>query len=111
MGRILGANEVGLMRGFYATRRDDSAFCGMIDDLCSLSPEFDRFRKETTQQGTSSYAPNRVHLQVSEFGELDFLSVRHTVRRSGDWAIFLAPVDATATTAMLNLAPRITINR
>lgn len=97
---------VGLMRGFYASRRDDSAFRGMIDDLCSLSQEFDRLWNETAKQGTSSHAPNRVRLRVPEFGELTFLSVRLTVLTSGDWAIFLAPVDAMTTTAMLNLAPR-----
>ena len=75
---------VGLMRGLYASRRDDSAFCGMIDHLCSLSPEFDRLRKETAQQGTSSYAPNRVHLRISEFGDLNFLLVRLTVLTTGD---------------------------
>ncbi len=97
---------VGLMRGFYASRRDDSAFRRMIDDLCRLSPEFDGLWKETAKEGTSSHAPNRVRLRVSEFGELSFLSVRLTVLTSGDWAIFLAPVDAMTTAAMLDLASR-----
>lgn len=97
---------VGLMRGLYASRRDDSTFHEMIDDLCRLSPEFHRLWKETAQQGTSSYAPNSVRLWVSELGELNFLSVRLTILTSGDWAVFLAPVDAMTTTAMLSLAPR-----
>jgi transcriptional regulator with XRE-family HTH domain len=95
--------SVGLMRGLYASRRDDSSLHGMIDDLRRLSPEFHRLWSETAQQGTSSYAPNRVRLRVSELGELNFLSVRLTILTSG-WAVFLAPVDARTTTAMLNLA-------
>jgi transcriptional regulator with XRE-family HTH domain len=97
---------VGLMRGVYASRKEDSAYYRMIDDLCRSCPEFSGMWTESVQQGTSSYAPNRLSLQVAGLGILKFLSVRFAIPTSGDWALFLAPQDEATRNAMLNLAPR-----
>jgi transcriptional regulator with XRE-family HTH domain len=97
---------VGLMRGIYASRKEDSAYYQMIKDLTRSCPEFSRMWPESVQQGTSSYAPNRVRLHVPEFGILTFLSVRFSLPTSSDWAVFLSPQDDATRTAMLSLAPR-----
>jgi transcriptional regulator with XRE-family HTH domain len=97
---------VGLMRGIYASRKDDAVYHQMIDDLSRSCPEFSRMWTESVQQGTSSYAPNRLRLRVSELGILNFLSVSFSVQTSLDLAVFLCPQDEVTRTAMLDLAPR-----
>ncbi len=94
---------VGLMRGLYASRKDDSAYREMIDDLCRSSPDFHRMWNESVQQGTSSYAPNRIHLQVPELGKLNFLSVRLAIPMQDAWTVFLSPLDEKTMSAMLGL--------
>jgi transcriptional regulator with XRE-family HTH domain len=103
----LARYAVGLMRGVYASRKEDSAFYQMIDDLSRSSPEFRHMWRESVQQGTSSYAPNLLRLQVSKHGILNFLSVRFSLPISLDWAVFLSPQDEETRTAMLDLAPRV----
>jgi transcriptional regulator with XRE-family HTH domain len=94
---------VGLMRGLYASRRDDSAYQGMIDDLCKSCPDFHRMWIESIPLGTSSIAPNPLRLQVSKLEPLSFVSVRLAVPTKEAWAIFLSPLDETTTAAMLRL--------
>lgn len=96
---------VGLMRALYASRKDDSACHEMIDDLCRSSPEFHRMWNESAQQGTSSYQPNRIHLQVTGLGELNFLAVRLAIPTKDAWTVFLSPLDDMTKSAMLGLAP------
>jgi hypothetical protein len=94
---------VGLMRGLCASRKDDSVCHEMIGDLRRSSPDFHRMWNESAQQGTSSYAPNRIRLQTSELGQLDFLAVRLTLPMKDAFASFLTPVDDLTRSAMLSL--------
>jgi transcriptional regulator with XRE-family HTH domain len=97
---------VGLMRGLYASRKDDSAYHAMIEDLCRSSPDFQHMWNESAQQGTSSYAPNRIRMKVSGVGALNFLSVRLEIPMKEAWTVFLSPMDEGTTRAMLDLAPQ-----
>jgi transcriptional regulator with XRE-family HTH domain len=96
--------SVGLMRGLYASRKDDLAFREMIGDLCRSCPVFHTMWDESSRQGASSYAPNRVHLRVPGLGHLDFLSVPLQLL-SQDWIIFWSPLDEKTASAMTDLAP------
>lgn len=95
---------VGLMRGLYASRKDDLAFQEMIEELRRSSPEFRTMWEESSRQGASSYAPDRLHLRVPGLGRLNFLLVL-LLLLSEDWVIFLSPLDEKTTRAMTDLAP------
>jgi hypothetical protein len=97
---------VGLMRGLYASRKDDLAYHEMVDDLCRSRPDFHRMWNQSAQQGTSSFAPNHLRLQVPALGELKFLSVRLAIPTKDAWAVFLSPTDDLTKNAMLSLASR-----
>jgi hypothetical protein len=94
---------VGLMRGLYASRKDDTAFHRMLEELCSSSPDFHRMWSESVPQGASSIAPSPLRLQVSGLGQLNFFPVRLVVPTKDAWAIFLSPQDERTMSAMLGL--------
>jgi transcriptional regulator with XRE-family HTH domain len=95
---------VGLMRGFYASRKDDSAYHAMIEELRSCSPEFREMWSQSGAQGVTSIAPSPVQLQVPQLGPLSFVSVRLAVPTRDAWALFLSPLDEATTAAMLRLS-------
>jgi transcriptional regulator with XRE-family HTH domain len=98
--------SVGLMRGLYASRKEDSAYHEMVEDLCRSSTDFHRMWSQSAQQGTSSFAPSRLRLQIPALGELMFLSVRLAIPAKDSWALFLSPIDDLTKNLMLGLASR-----
>ena len=102
---------VGLMRGLYASRKDDTVYHEMIGDLCRSSPDFHRMWNESVQRGTSSYAPNRLRLQVPELGELNFPSVRLAIPTKDAWTVFSSPQDDMTKSAMLGMQGSSTIHK
>jgi transcriptional regulator with XRE-family HTH domain len=94
---------VGLMRGFYASRRDDSKYQQMIEELCNSSAEFRQLWSESAPQGVSSIGPSPLRLQVPGLDQLHFLSVRLAVPTKDAWVVFLSPLDEKTTSAMLGL--------
>lgn len=97
---------IGLMRGLYASRKDDFAYNKMIEDLCRSNPGFRRMWNQSAQLGASSYVPSQVRLRAPGFGTLNFLSLRLDVPMADARAAFLAPQNEATRRAVLKMGSR-----
>lgn len=92
---------VGLVRAKYPIQRGHARFEQLLTNLLTTSADFKRLWNVSRRNGTSSYAPGPVLLNVPKFGILSFTAIRLSILTNPDWlVVFLSPADSRTATAL-----------